>query len=160
MSTLYELTATRELLLSKVEELDEQAFYDTLDSIDEAIELKVENTAKMIREIEGKSLVIADEIKRLQAKKQTLDNRTKGMKEYIQQSMEATGIQKVEGTLLNVTIQKNPVSVRVIDEETIPLSFFVEQKPKLDKQALKDELKNGLELPGAELVQTESLRIR
>lgn len=55
MNTLYELTENYQHVLDLAEQLDAEVLKDTLDSIDEAIEVKVENTAKVIKELEGKA---------------------------------------------------------------------------------------------------------
>ena len=159
MNTLYELTENYQHVLDLAEQLDAEVLKDTLDSIDEAIEVKVENTAKVIKELEGKASTIDVEIKRLQDRKSTLVNNSKGIKEYLQTEMEKVGKTKIKGELFNIGIQNNPVSVNVLNETLIPEGFFVPQPAKLDKKALKDELKHG-DIPGAELIQTRGLRIR
>lgn len=159
MNTLYELTENYQHVLDLAEQLDAEVLKDTLDSIDEAIEVKVENTAKVIKELEGKASTIDVEIKRLQDRKSTLVNNSKGIKEYLQTEMEKVGKTKIKGELFNIRIQNNPVSVNVLNETLIPEGFFVPQPAKLDKKALKDELKHG-DIPGAELIQTRGLRIR
>lgn len=159
MNTLYELTENYQHVLDLAEQLDAEVLKDTLDSIDEAIEVKVENTAKVIKELEGKASTIDVEIKRLQDRKSTLVNNSKGIKEYLQTEMEKVGKTKIKGELFNIGIQNNPVSVNVLNESLIPEGFFVPQSANLDKKALKEELKHG-DIPGAELIQTKGLRIR
>ena len=63
MATLYELTDKYQQLLELESEIDEQTFIDTLQSIDEAIEDKAENLAKVIKEIESTVSVITNEIR-------------------------------------------------------------------------------------------------
>ena len=62
--------------------------------------------------------------------------------------------------MFNFSIQKNPVSVNITDENILPEDYLIPQPPKVDKSSLKEALKNGIEVPGAELKQTEGLRIR
>lgn len=160
MATLYQLSESYLRVLEIAEQIDAETLKDTLDSIHDAIEIKVENTAKVVKELEGKISVVDAEIKRLQERKTTLSNNVKGIKGYLQEEMEKVGKTKIKGELFNVGIQNNPVSVHVIDERLIPQGFFVPQPDKLDKKSLKEELKDGLEIAGAELVQTRGLRIR
>ena len=159
MNTLYELTEKYQHVLDLAEQLDAEVLKDTLDSIDDAIEVKAENTAKVVKELEGKVNAIDAEIKRLQERKSTLINNTKGIKGYLQTEMEKIGKTKIKGELFNIGIQNNPVSVNVLNESLIPERFFVPQSANLDKKALKEELKHG-DIPGAELIQTKGLRIR
>ncbi|MGM0220035.1 siphovirus Gp157 family protein [Enterococcus sp. AZ126] len=157
---LYELTGNYNQVLELAEQLDAETLKDTLDSIDEAIEIKVENTAKVVRSLEGNVDAIDAEIKRLTAKKSTLNNNIKGIKSYMQESMEQVGKDKIKGQLFNIGIQNNPQSVNVMDEKKINMNYFIEQPPKLDKKLLLADLKEGKEVEGAEIQQTRSLRIR
>jgi hypothetical protein len=157
---LYELTESYNQVLELAEQLDAEALKDTLDSIDEAIEIKVENMAKVVRSLESNVDAIDSEIKRLTAKKSTLQNNVKGIKTYMQESMEQVGKDKIKGQLFNVGIQNNPQSVNVLDEKKINMNYFIEQPPKIDKKMLLADLKEGKEVEGAELQQTRSLRIR
>lgn len=157
---LYELTENYNQVLEMAEQLDAETLTDTLDSIDEAIEIKVENTAKVVRSLEGNVDAIESEIKRLTAKKSTLNNNIKGIKSYMQESMEQVGKDKIKGQLFNIGIQNNPQGVNIIDENKINLDYFIEQSSKLDKKLLLADLKEGKKVEGAEIQQTRSLRIR
>ena len=144
------------------DQLDDGTLRDTLDSIKDAFDVKAENVAKAVKEIEGQANMIDEEIKRLTKRKTTMKNNANSMKVYLQEQMERVGTRKVQGELLTVAIQKNAPSVRVIDERKIPEEYFIPQPSKLDKTQLKTKLKNGVEMPegSAELIQTESVRIR
>lgn len=160
MATLYELTDNYRQVLEAAEQLDPETLKDTLDSIDEAIESKTENTAKVIRELEGNINTLTTEIQRLNERKTALNNNVKYLKEYLQSEMEKVGKTKIKGELFNVGIQNNPASVHVEDETKIPRDYFTEQEPKLDKKRLKNDLKAGAEIDGAELRQSKGVRIR
>lgn len=160
MSTLYELTNQYQQLLELESEIDEQTFIDTLQSIDEAIEDKAENLAKVIKEMEATITTIANEVNRLQSKKQVVANRVSNLKTYLQGEMEKVNKTKIKGELFTVNIQNNPPSLKVDSADKIPKSFYIEQEPTLDKKALKEAVKNGEVIEGVELKQTRSLRIR
>lgn len=155
---LYDLTEQYNQLLEIAEQVDAETLKDTLDSINEAIEDKAESTAKVVRTIEAEANAIDEEIKRLNARKQTLVNNAKGLKEYLQTELEKVNINKVNGSLFTIRIQNNPPSVAVEDETKLQ-AYLVEQQPKLDKKALLSDLKAGKEVEGAQIKQTKSLRI-
>ena len=92
MSTLYELTSDYEALLTMAEDpdIDEQAFLDTLEGIDGAIEDKADNYARVIRTLEADAAACDAEAKRLRNKKQTIENNIKRMKSALQYSMQVT----------------------------------------------------------------------
>ena len=123
MATLYELSNDYLKVLSLAEELDDGTLKDTLDSISDSIDLKVENTAKVVKELESNISIVEKEIERLQSRKTTLSNNVKNLKGYLQDEMEKVGKTKIKGELFNVGIQNNPVSVNIIDEKLIPIGF-------------------------------------
>ncbi|WP_373717850.1 siphovirus Gp157 family protein [Jeotgalibaca porci] len=157
---LYELTSSYQQVLEIAEQLDSETLKDTLDSINDAVEQKVENTAFVVKQLEANVSVIDEEIKRLQAMKGTQTNNIKSLKLYLQESMEKVGLDKVQGKLIKIAIQNNPQSVEVLNENVIPKNYFVEQKPKLDKKSILADLKSGAQVEGVEIKQTRSLRIR
>lgn len=163
--TLYELTEDYMNLLELAEDpdIDEQAFADTLEGIEGALEDKADGYAKVIRTLEGDAAACDAESKRLRNKKQTIENNIRRMKAALQYAMQATGKTKFKTALFSFGIQKNPAAV-VIDEgyiENIPDRFLIPQDPQIDKKAIKEALKAGEDLEGiAHLEQTESLRIR
>ncbi|EAG7290564.1 hypothetical protein BLG75_16310, partial [Listeria monocytogenes] len=67
--------------------------------------------------------------------------------------------QKIKTNLFTLDIRKNPPSVIVEDESKL-LNYLIEQPKKLDKTKLGDDLKKGIEVPGAKIIQTERLQIR
>lgn len=160
MSTLYELSANYEFLVRNAAEIDEEVLKDTLESIDEDIELKADNYARVLVELDGQINTLKAEENRLSDKRKAIENNVKRMKQNLEESMRLTGKTKFKTDFFSFNIQKNPISVNVIDESLIDESYFVEQPKKLDKKQLKEDLKMGANILGAELIQTEGLRIR
>jgi hypothetical protein len=163
--TLYELTEDYMNLLALAEDpdIDEQAFMDTLDGIEGAIEVKAENYAKIMRQLEADAAACDAESKRLKNKAKTIDNNIKRMKQALQFAMQATGKTKFKTALFSFGIQKNPASV-IIDEqyiENIPERFLIRKDPEINRKAIKEAINNGEDLEGlAHLSETYSLRIR
>ena len=160
--TLYELTADYEGLLAMAEDpdIDEQAFLDTLEGIEGAIEDKADNYAKVIRSLEADAAACDAEAKRLRAKKQTIENNIKRMKTALQYAMETTGKTKFKTALFSFGIQKNPASVVIDHAGKVPANYWIPQPPELDKKAIKAYLKENEGVEWAHLEQTESLMIR
>ncbi|EKE4696124.1 siphovirus Gp157 family protein, partial [Listeria monocytogenes] len=117
-----------------------------------------ENVAFVIKELEGQSLVLETEIKRLSERKTTINNNIKRLKQSLQDAMETANKPKIRTNLFTLGIRKSPPSVAVEDESKL-IAYLVEQPKKLDKTRLKDDLKKGIDVPGATLIQTEHLRI-
>lgn len=155
---LYELS--QNYLAVQEMDLEPETLKDTLDSIEEAIEVKAENIAKWIRNLEADKKAFEEEEKRFKEKKQAADNRIKSLKLYLEDNMRLTGKTKFKAGFFSFAIQNNPPSVEVFDEALLPERFLIEQPPKIDRAGIKELLKAGEEVPGAELKQTEGLRIR
>ena len=155
---LYELS--QNYLAVQDMDLEPETLKDTLDSIEEAIEDKAENIAKWIRNLEADKKAFEEEEKRFKEKKQAADNRIKSLKLYLEDNMRLTGKTKFKAGFFSFAIQNNQPSVEVFDEALIPKQFLIEQPPKIDRAGIKELLKAGEEVPGAELKQTEGLRIR
>lgn len=141
-------------------DLDPEVMKDTLDSIEDAIESKAENIAKLVRNLESDVSAYKEEEDRLKTKRQATENKVKWLKTYLEDNMKLTGKTKFKSGMFNFSIQKNPASVNITDEKAIPEEFLIQQPHKVDKTSLKEILKRGIEVPGAELKQTEGLRIR
>lgn len=155
---LYELS--QNYLAVQDMDLEPETLKDTLDSIEEAFEVKAENIAKWIRNLEADKKAFEEEEKRFKEKKQAADNRIKSLKLYLEDNMRLTGKTKFKAGFFSFAIQNNPPSVEVFDEALIPKQFLIEQPPKIDRAGIKELLKAGEEVPGAELKQTKGLRIR
>lgn len=165
MSNLYELTNDYLQILSMLEdpELDPQTLADTMEGIEGEFEIKAENYAKVMKNLEGDILAIKTEIDRLTAKKKALEHNIKSMKATLQTAMETTGKVKFKTELFSFNIQKTTPSV-IIDEqyiENIPEEFLRYKDPEIDKIAIKEALQKGKNLDGiAHLEQGTSLRIK
>ena len=160
MTNLYKLTSNYKYVLDLADELDEQTLQDTLDSIKEPLEEKVDNTAKLIKVLENDAKAFKEEEIRIKQRRQTIENNIKRIKERLQCDLESNELDKIEGKTFKVSVQNNPVSIKILDEKMIPKGYFIEQEPKLNKKELLEDMKRGEEIFGAELQQTRSIRIR
>ena len=157
---LYELAQNYAQLMEMAEEMESDALVDTLESLQEAIEDKAENVAKLIKNLEADVKVIRDEEKRLAERRQVIENKVERLKSYLQEQLETAGLQKVKRPTITVSIQNNPPSVDVIDETLIPADFLIPQPAKVDKKSILERLKKGESVPGVTLKQTKGVRIR
>ena len=160
--TLYELSDDYMNLLTMAEDpdIDPEAFADPLAGIEGAIEDKADGYAKVMKQLEATSANLEFEEKRLMNRRKTIDRNIKRMKQALQDAMIATGKPKFKTDLFSFTIRKNPASV-VIDRETsIPPEFLIPQDPKIDKKAIKAAIDRGDDITFAHLEQGESLIIR
>lgn len=162
MSTLYQLTDDYMELLELAEDpdIDPQAFADTLEALGGELEMKADGYARVMKELEGRAATMRFESKRLENGYKTIERNIDRMKHALQDSMVATDKRKFKTDLFSFSIRKNPASV-VIDRETsIPPEFLIPQDPKIDKKAIKAAIDRGDNITFAHLEQGESLIIR
>lgn len=156
MATLYQLTDDLQIIQNMIEE-GVEGLEDTLESIELALEDKLEGYAMVIRNVESDVDGLDKEIKRLQERKQMLKNGIERMKNNMQYSLASTGLRKVQTPKFTVILRKS-TAVHIDDESRIPEEFF-----KVTKIISRAELTKRLkeeEIEGARLVENESLQIK
>lgn len=163
MFKLYELAEMYRNIQDLIndDETDTETLEKALDEVKDNIENKAENIAKLVRYIEGDIETLKAEEKRLANRRKALENKKNGIKNYLEFQLKALKIDKVKTPLFTVSIQNNPPSVNILDEELIPEEFKkVSIVTSIDRKELLTVLKEGREIDGAEIKQTKSLRIR
>ena len=159
MATLYELTGKYHQLLDLAEDTDPTLFNDTMDSITDAIEDKAVGYAKVDKELAKDEQALRDEASRLSARAKSIATNRKILKQNLQEAMETTGKTKIKTPEFTIYIQNNPESLKLIDESKIP-AYLTKTDIVPDKTRIKQLLKEGKDVPGAELSTSSSLRIR
>lgn len=155
--TLYELTELYTNLMDL--DLEDEQVQEALEDIDEKIEVKADNIAKLIKGLEGQKDICKAEEERIYKRRKSIENRIENLKEYLKTTMIATDKRKFKTDLFSFNIQKNRASLKILDEEKVP-EEYVEYDRKVLKDKLKKAIAEGLEVDYAELTQTESLRVR
>lgn len=140
-------------------DIEEGDLNAALENIDDEIETKADNIAKVLRDFDGDIDALKSEEERLAKKRKAIENRQKHLKEYLQNAMLVLDKRKFKTDLFSFNIQKNAPSLKILDESKIPEDYYKIER-KLNKNDLKEAVKSGLFEDAAELVQTESLRIR
>ena len=157
MATLYELTGQYLDIYNL--DLDDETKLDTLDSMDwtSDYENKVENYIKVIKNTEADIEARKNEIKRLTELNKSDDRKIERLKEALKESMNLTGHERVDTPLFKVSFRKSEAVE--VDDLLLPEAYKVATW-KADKKRLKEDLKNGFEILGAELVERKNLSIR
>ena len=156
MMKLYEITDIYLNLENIDDEIDITA---ALENIDGALEEKLENVAKLVRNLEAEAKAYEEEEKRLRAQKQAAKNRVESIKRYVKENLEEIGRDKVEAGIFKWSLQNGPGRVEITDETKIPEEFFVKEIKPL-KAEIKKAIEEGVITEGAEIVRDKSLRLR
>jgi hypothetical protein len=118
------------------------------------------NYAKVIRNKEADSEAIDNEIKRLKSMKDANDRVIDRMKLAVKDAMLASGIDKIESSLFKLSLRRSE-SVEVVNIDQLPESLVTVKKTvSADKVKIKEQIKNGIPVQGAVIVENFSLQIK
>lgn len=164
---LYDIAGEYVGLLARLESVDEDGVVVTdedvaaeLDGLQVTLENKLEACARVCRNLEAEAEAYSAEAARFTVKAKTRLNSVGRLKDYMVRAMEATGLDKVKGQLLEVRLLAGKPRVEVTDVDVLPLELC-RRKVEADKVAIKKQLDDGVDVPGAKLVQgPPSLRIK
>lgn len=160
---LYEITEQYRELLALADDQDmAQAVSDTLEAVADDFNKKAEMVSNVVLNFQSDIASIDSEIKRLQQRKTQIKNKEDSLKEYLRMNMERTGISKISCPLFSITCAKGR-EVAVVDQTDELPDDYVSVKTSIepDKKKIKDDLKAGVDIPGARLERTKSsIRIK
>ena len=163
--TLYEMTKNyRELYEASqsngFDDVQATVLYGLLESLSDDIDGKLLGIARVVKNLQADADAIKAEVDRLSARRQAVESGIKRLKDYAEDAMNAVGIEKVKDELFTVAMQKNPPAVSIVNDRLIPTDYWRQQDPVIDRQRIKDALKAGETIPGAELTQGKSVRFK
>lgn len=142
------------------EDVTNEALKETLESINDSIEVKLEYLVKLKREHESQARQLKEEKEYFAHKQKVEENKADRLKEFIEYQMNLTETNWMMAGLFKLSIQDNPPSLKISTMAGITEEFLLPQAPKLDMVNLKKWIKEGNEIEGVQLIQTRSLRIR
>ena len=105
-----------------------------------SFEDKLDNSQRYCLTLEGEADILAKEIKRLQGKKQALENRADRLNKMMMNAILSSGQSKVKTSLYSFSI-KTSESVEVRDLDEVPREFL-----RINKEADKIQLKKALKI--------------
>ncbi|WP_407382822.1 siphovirus Gp157 family protein [Ruminococcus sp.] len=155
---LYEMTEAAKQLYEMLAagDIPEEAVADTLESF--GVEGKVEDYCHVIYQLMADADMYAAEMKRLEAKKKSAEKGVERMKSALSAYMQATGSKKMSAGTFTLSFRKSE-SVLIKDEFAIPAEYL-KTKTSVDKTAIKNAIKSGQMVAGAELQTNQNLQIK
>lgn len=159
--TLYAITSEQ----LRINELLEESGGELTPEIEEALTLNEENfLVKSEGYIESiarfKALAEAADvrIKEMQRIKKTAENSKRRLEERLLWALQTMGRDKVEVGLRKLALRMT-TAVNITDETAIPAEY-IKVETSVDKMRIKEALKCGEVITGAELVTNQSIQIR
>ena len=140
----------KERLLIDFPSADDDTLSDTLEGITDLHEMiAAVIRSALVDEALGSGLrARLDDMKERQSR---LEVRASKKRELALQAMSEAGLTKLEQPDFTASTRAGVPALVVVSEQAIPETYWLTQRPKLDRQALLGELKRGGAIPGVEL---------
>ena len=124
------------------------------------LQSKSENYAYIIKQIDAECDIIDNEIKRLQQAKKVRENTVERLKTTLTTAMHLFEVNEIKTPLIKINFRKSE-SVIVYDVNSLPQMFkTIKITETPDKAKIKEVIKNGDTVVGAELVINQNLQIK
>lgn len=120
---------------------------------------KVDAIGQFFRLETSRAEALKSEADRLAARARSAKNRIDFMRARYLQAMQKSGLKKVRGSVYTMSIRASDV-VQINDVEKLPEGFITTHMTiSPNKLLIKDALKHGQDVPGAEMTTSYSLRV-
>ena len=163
MKPLYEIDQA--ILACVDQETGEILDVEKLDALQMEREQKLEGVALWIKDLKAEAEAVKEEADKLTARKKSLENKIDGLKNWLLYALNGEklktprcNVYQTHSQKLNVPDEHGLISFLQTLEE--PEKFLRFKDPELKKDDIKKALKEGYEIPGAILEQTESVVIK
>lgn len=159
MASIYEIADKYRFIQKMIEEgTPPEVFAEALQAIDGEVSEKLESYAMVLKNVDSDINGVDAEIKRLQERKQSMENNVARMKENMTMLLQTVEGNRLKTDKFTFSFRKS-TSVKIEDETLIPPQF-IKTETKIIKTDLSKALKNGEEIAGAKLLENQLLSIR
>lgn len=142
---------------------EDVAITDTLESIDAAIDVKVDGYIKVDRCLKADEDALTAEITRLTARKKSVANNRKSLRQALLTMMTQTNKKRIKTPLATVSLTAGRESLQLKPDFNInklPDKYVNHPDPTPNKRELLQAVQNGEKFEGVEAVRTPGLSIR
>ena len=136
-----------------------------LDALQMERERKLEGVALWIKDLKAEASAVKEEADKLNARRKALDNKIDGLKQWLLYALNGEKLKTARCNVYQTHSQRlavadEPKLIRFLQTLEQPDRFLKISDPELKKDEIKKALKDGFEIPGAELETTESVVIK
>src|SRR5215475_3024078 len=154
--------AVSERIRAEDPQIDEQTLADTVEGLTDLHEIL---TAVIRAALTDQALATGLEgrIGEMQARRDRLQDRAAKRRQIAKDVMVEVDLKKLAAPDFTASIRPGPPALMVIDEAAVPSIYWEPREPRLNRQELANDLKQGAEIAGATLSNPEpvlSVRIK
>jgi|SRR5690348_3761861 len=152
---LYEITNQYQMLIDNSDNIEE------LESIKDNIKDKAVNVAAYIKNMEAEEMAILNAIKQMKERSECLSKKIESLKDYLLFNLVKCDVKEIRSSQFDIKIKKCPPSLLIHDEINIDDEYkTIKNVISIDKNKVKNDLLNGIIVPGAEVVINNRLEIK
>ena len=150
-------------ILAVADELPEgeqELAMEYLDQLGELEAEKVDAIGYAVRRRKSEIAFLQEEERRIRARRQAMESRLERFREYLRDTMRTNGVRNIKGMKTTMYLMKSE-SVDIYHAAELPEKFVVtkvEHHP--DRAKIKEAIKNGSTVPGAQLQERVSLVVK
>ena len=160
--TLYEIAQEMASLIDP--ETGEIRDYEAFDALSMAREEKIDNTAKWIIELEAEAKMVKERVDELTERARAAKKKAERLREFLQEYLQGEKRKTADYTIG----YRRTEAVEITDEHATATWLLARghddaltyPEPKISKTAVKELLKAGEMVNGAELVERQTMQIR
>jgi hypothetical protein len=152
VSTTYR--AVRERIRAQDPELDEQTLTDTVEGLTDLHEILAAIVRAALAD-EALATGLKGRIAEMQERLERLQERAAKRRQVVKDTMVELDLKKLTAPDFSASIRPGSPALLVIDEAAVPGIYWEPREPRLDRQGLLAELKQGAEITGVTLSNPE-----
>jgi len=160
---LYEISEKYKFLMDDLFDEETGVVNETalvkLQELKEPLENKCINVVRVFKSLTAECDAIEKERKAMAAREKSLKTQIDWLKGYLLENMEACEVKEIKCPQFVIGLQKSPPAVDIYDENSIP-DEYNRVKVERDLSMIKADINRGIEVPGARLIQRNSVRIK
>ena len=135
-------------------EADQDTLADTLEGASNLPELLMSVLRSRAEDL-SLAEALRGRLEGMRARLERLESRAEQKRNLVSTALQEAGIRKLVAPEFTAYLRPSPSKLIVTDETLVPPEFWVEQRPRLDRQLLLATVKSGREVPGAVLANPE-----
>ena len=146
--------AVRERIRTQDPDLDEQTLTDTVEGLTDLHEILAAIVRAALAD-EALATGLKSRIAEMQERLERLQERATKRRQIVRDTMVELDLKKLTAPDFSASVRPGMPALLVIDEAAVPSIYWEPREPRLDRQGLLAELKQGSEITGVTLSNPE-----